>query len=197
MRDNGLTHRIAARVRELRAQHGLSLDTLAHRTGVSRSMLSLIERGKSSPTAVVLEKLATGLRVTLASLFDPPNASAQAASGPLARRADQPEWQDPGSGYRRRNVSPPGVPQPMQIIEVHFPPRARVAFESGARDRRVHQQIWLLQGTMNITVGRECYRLREGDCLAMQLNRPTMFRNPTRRPARYAVVIASEPLPRR
>ena len=61
-----------------------------------------------------------------------------------------------------------------------------MAFESGARDRRVHQQIWLLQGTMNITVGRECYRLREGDSLAMQLNRPTMFRNPTRRPARYA-----------
>jgi hypothetical protein len=34
--------------------------------------------------------------------------------------------------------------------------------------------------------------LREGDCLAMQLDRPTMFHNPTRKRARYAVVIASD-----
>jgi len=37
----------------------------------------------------------------------------------------------------------------------------------------------------------ERHRLREGDCLAMQLDRPTMFHNPTRKPTRYAVVIAS------
>src|SRR5678816_3678632 len=117
-----LNQRIAERVRELRAAHGLSLDALAGKSGVSRSMLSLIERGESSPTAVILEKLAAGLRVTLASLFDAPTATAQAASGPVSRREDQPQWQDPASGYLRRNVSPPGVPQPMQIVEVHFPP---------------------------------------------------------------------------
>jgi transcriptional regulator with XRE-family HTH domain len=187
-----LSRRIAGRVRELRAGQNLSLDALATKSGVSRSMLSLIERGESSPTAVVLEKLATGLRVTLASLFEAPKAVAQVPSGPLARRQDQPQWQDPGSGYIRRNVSPPGVPQPMQIVEVHFPPGARVAFETGARAQRVYQQIWLLQGVMDITVGDERHRLREGDCLAMQLNQPTMFHNPTRRRARYAVVIASE-----
>ena len=58
--------RIAARVRELRTGEDLSLDALAERCDVSRSMLSLIERGESSPTAVVLEKIATGLGVTLA-----------------------------------------------------------------------------------------------------------------------------------
>ena len=186
-----LNRRIAGRVRELRAAHGLSLDALAGKSGVSRSMISLVERGESSPTAVVLEKLAAGLGVTLASLFDAPAAGAEACSGPVARRGDQPQWKDPASGYLRRNVSPPGVPQPMQIVEVHFPPGARVTFETGARDRRVHQQIWLLEGAMDITLGRERHRLREGDCLAMQLDRPTMFHNPTRKRARYAVVIAS------
>jgi transcriptional regulator with XRE-family HTH domain len=153
-------------------------------------MISLIERGESSPTAVVLEKLAAGLGVTLASLFDAPTA--QASRGPVARREDQPQWQDPASGYLRRNVSPQGVPQPMQIVEVHFPPGGRVAFETGVRDTRVYQQIWVLEGTIDITLDAECYRLREGDCLAMQLDRPTMFHNPTRKPVRYAVVIASE-----
>ena len=48
--------RIAARVRALRAARGLSLEALAQACGVSRSMISLIERGESSPTAVLLEK---------------------------------------------------------------------------------------------------------------------------------------------
>jgi transcriptional regulator with XRE-family HTH domain len=191
-----LNQRIAERVRELRAAQSLSLEALAGKSGVSRSMISLIERGESSPTAVVLERLAAGLGVTLASLFDAPAASAR-ANGPVARRDDQPQWQDPASGYVRRNVSPPGVPQPMQIVEVHFPPRGRVAFETGARDIRVHQQVWVLEGAIDVTLGVERHRLREGDCLAMQLDRPTMFHNPTRKPARYAVVIASDTPSRR
>src|SRR4029453_2228359 len=75
-----LSQRIAERVRSLRAERGLSLEALAARSGVSRSMISLVERGESSPTAVVLEKLATALGVTLASLFDAP------ASAPSALR---------------------------------------------------------------------------------------------------------------
>jgi transcriptional regulator with XRE-family HTH domain len=186
--------RIAARIRGLRAAQGLSLDALAGKSGVSRSMISLIERAECSPTAVVLERLATGLGVTMASLFDVP--AAQAPAGPVARRADQPQWQDPASGYVRRNVSPPSVPQPMQIVEVHFPPGGRVAFES-VHELRVHQQVWVLDGTIDVTLGAECHRLQHGDCLAMQLDRPTMFHNPTRKPARYAVVIASEPTTKR
>src|SRR5881275_1378290 len=116
-------------------------------------MISLVERGESSPTAVVLEKLATGLGVTMAALFDAPAGVAQPSDSPVARRADQPQWRDPESGYRRRNVSPSNVPQPMQIVEVHFPARARVAFETGARDVRVHQQIWVLEGAIDVTIG--------------------------------------------
>jgi transcriptional regulator with XRE-family HTH domain len=192
-----LHQRIARRVRELRAAQGLSLDLLARRSGVSRSMISLIERGESSPTAVVLERLAAGLGVLLSSLFDPSPDALQAPRGPVARRGDQPQWRDPASGYVRRSVSPSGMPQPMRIVEVHFPPGGRVAFDTGARDVAVHQQVWMLEGAIDITHGKERHRLRKGDCLAMQLDRPTVFHNPTRRPARYAVIIASETPTRR
>ena len=185
-----LDARIATRVRELRAERALSLDALAARSGVSRSMISVIERGRGSATAVVLEKLAAGLDVPLAILFETPSVSTPA--GPVARRAQQTAWRDPASGYLRRNVSPPGTSQPMQLVEIEFPPRARVAFESGARDARVYQQIWLLDGTIDVSVGDARHRLRTGDCLAMQLGAPTMFHNPTRKMARYAVVTASE-----
>jgi transcriptional regulator with XRE-family HTH domain len=191
-RSPDVNHNIAARVRTLRAAHRLSLDALAEKSGVSRSMISLIERGESSPTAVVLQKLAVAFGVVLAVLFEAPNETkSERNRGPVARRADQTEWQDPESGYRRRNVSPPGVPQPIQIVEVRFPPGARVAFENNGRDAHTCQQVWVLDGAMEITVGRERHRLNTGDCLAMNLDQPTMFHNPTRKPTRYAVVIST------
>src|SRR6476469_8431141 len=130
-----LNARIADRVRELRAARGLSLDALATSSGVSRSMISLVERGESSPTAVVLEKLATGLHVPLASLFESP----EPAREPVSRHAGQVAWRDPHSGYVRRNVSPSGVGSPIQIVDVLFPPKARVAYETAAREPQVHQ----------------------------------------------------------
>jgi transcriptional regulator with XRE-family HTH domain len=188
--ETSLDERIAARVHALRAAAGLSLEALAQRSGVSRSMISLIERGESSATAVVLEKLATALGVTLASLFDTP-LHRSAPPGPMARAAAQPPWQDPGSGYVRRNVSPAGWPAPFQIVDVHFPPRARVAYETAARVPPVHQQVWVLEGRIDITVGPDHHRLETGDCLALQLDQPVAFHNPARKPARYAVVLGT------
>ena len=195
--DLTISDRIAQRVRDLRADRGMSLGALAARCGVSRSMISLIERGETSPTAVVLEKLATGLNVTLASLFEPVHA----ASDPVARLAQQALWRDPHSGYVRRNVSPLSanaisgtrLASPIQIVEVSFPANARVAYENGAREAQVHQQIWILEGAMQITVGDEDYRLNCGDCLALVLDRPVTFYNATGELARYAVVITKLP----
>lgn len=192
-----MNQRIAERVKELRSASRLSLDTLANRSGVSRSMISLIERGKCSPTAAILGKLSVGLCVTVASLFETPLGEKRLAGGPVSRRKDQLQWQDPVSGYRRRNLSPSSVPQPMQIVEVDFPPCGRVAFENASYNVRVYQQVWVLRGSINITLGTESYRLQSGDCMAMQLDRPIVFHNPTRSSTRYAVVIAPESPARR
>ena len=183
----GINDRIATRVRELRSRHGLSLEGLAEASEVSRSMISLIERGESSPTAVVLEKLATGLGVSLATLFETPAAPPH----PVSRRADQVEWRDPASGYLRRNVSPGGFPSPVQIVEVVFPAGARVAYETAARPGVTHQQVWVLQGTIEVVLGDDRFELGAGDCLAMVLDRPITYHNPTPKPARYCVVIVA------
>jgi transcriptional regulator with XRE-family HTH domain len=198
-KDNSANHplslhqQMAARVHDLRRARGLSLDALAAHCGISRSMISLIERGKTSPTAVLLEKLAGGLNVSLASLFE----VSQPATEPVARRADQLSWRDPQSGYVRRNVSPGGLGSPIQIVEVCFPPRARVAYETGARDALVHEQVWVLDGSIDITLGDRRFRLQTGDCLALVLDRPIVFHNPTRKSTRYAVVIVTEAVHRR
>lgn len=190
--EQSINARIARRVAELRTASGHSLDALATRCGVSRSMISLIERAETSATAVVLEKLAAGLGVPLSSLFDAPRA----APGPLVRRAEQTEWRDPGSGYLRRNVSPPDHPSPLRIVEVDFPPGKRVVLEGATRAAPIAEQVWLLEGSMALTHGGHTHRLEAGDCLALLVDGPIEFRNPTRRPARYAVVIAVDLPPR-
>lgn len=182
---------LATRIRDLRKRQGLSLAELAERSGVSRSMISLVERGETSPTAVVLEKLAVGFGVVFASLFDPPAAPRSTGAGVVRRHAEQSEWHDPASGYFRRNLSPPGTDHPLQLVEVVFPPGGRVIFESSEREAHVFQQIWLLDGEMEIGTADATHHLRAGDCLARLQQANTVFHNPGSLPARYLVALAS------
>ncbi len=188
---SALDTRIAKHVRNLRDGRSLSLDQLAQRSGVSRSMISLIERGQTSPTAVVLERIANGLQVALASLFEAdPDAQNEQI---IARATSQGFWQDPASGYRRRNVSPVhelgGQSPPVQIVEVKFPANTRVMYDGLVQGAVVHQQIWLLAGQMQITLGDQVHDLQAGDCLAHRLDRPITYFNPCTQTARYAVLI--------
>jgi transcriptional regulator with XRE-family HTH domain len=189
--DGDLSDRIASRIRSLRTERGYSLDTLASKSGVSRSAISMIERSETNPTAVVLERLATGLDIPLASLFDPP---AQSSPSPVSRRSQQSSWRDPQSGYVRRNVSPVGRESPIQIVEVDFPPGATISYETADRDVVIHQQVWVLSGTIEVTLETETYSLEQGDCLSMIINQPITFKNPATKKARYAVVVVANPL---
>lgn len=182
------TH-LAQRVRGLRSSRGYTLERLAELSGVSRSMISLIEREETSPTAAVLNKLADALGVTLASLFS--EESRDVSELPLARLAEQQVWKDPASGYVRRHVSPSGYASPIELAEVTFPPGETVAFEHAVRNVVTHQQVWMLEGEMQITVGETAWHLRAGDCLAMVLGQRIAFNNPTRKPARYAVALTT------
>jgi transcriptional regulator with XRE-family HTH domain len=177
--------RLAARLREERQRQGLSLEVLAERSGVSRAMISKIERGESSPTAALLGKLCAGLGLSLGSLF----TQAPEPFRPLVRRADQPVWRDPGTGYLRRGVSPAGSGSPIEINEIFLPPAARVAFETPWLVRRIDQHIWLFAGELEITLGEELFRLGPGDCLHMRLDRPIRYFNPAAVEAHYAVIL--------
>lgn len=182
--------RIAQQVREIRLARGYTLDILASRCQVSRSAISLIERGEASPTAVVLEKLANGLGVPLTQLFDSPQNTQ--SPQPMVRRTQQAEWKDPETGYIRRQVSPPNWKSPFQIVEIEFPAQSRVTYETSANSKVVLQQIWVIEGQIGIQLGENFYALQEGDCLAMQLDQPIIYSNPSSKAARYILVVCNE-----
>ncbi|WUH89277.1 helix-turn-helix domain-containing protein [Streptomyces sp. NBC_00433] len=111
-----LSERLAAVVRAARTGRGLSVSGFADASGVSRAMISKIERGGVQPTAALLGELSAALGLTLSELI----ARAEHDEPRVARAADQPEWTDPDSGYRRRAVSPP-APGPLELVEVALP----------------------------------------------------------------------------
>ena len=182
---------IAKRVRDLRKARGYTLEELADSSGVSRSTISLIERKETSPTAAVLGRLADALGVTLAALFS--DELQKSEQQPLAQRSDQQVWTDPASGYVRRHVSPRGFASPIELVEVVFPPGKSVAFENVARSVVTHQQVWVLEGEMQVRVGEMTWQLKTGDCLAMVLDQHIGFRNAGRKPARYVVALTTLP----
>ena len=186
---------IAARVRDLRKRRGLALDALAELSGVSRSMISLIERGETSPTAAVLNKLADAFGVPLAALLS--EAAGEVPASPVARRDEQMMWTDPASGYERRHLSPPGFASPIDLAEVTFPAGRSVSFENAQRNVETHQQVWMLDGEMEITVEDKTWRLQAGDCLAMVLGRQIAFRNPGTQAARYLLALTTSSPSRR
>lgn len=182
--------RIAHRIRELRLARGYTLEMLATRCQVSRSTISLIERGETSPTAVVLEKLANGLEVPLTQIFI--NETSSSSPQPLIHRNEQAEWRDPETGYIRRTVSPPNLRLPFQIVEIEFPPHSRVTYEISESSKVVQQQLWVVEGQIDIQLGNNSYALGQGDCLAMQLDQPVIYSNNSSQVARYILVVSNQ-----
>jgi len=185
MREAGtdIDDRIAARVRNLRAAKGLTLDDLAASSGVSRAMLSRIERAQSSATAQLLVRLCGGLGVTLSDLV----ADAPAAPAPLRRASEHPLWRDPATGYRRREIAPADLGPRASIVEIEFPAGARVVLDNRRYAGR-GQHVWLLEGVLEIETGGAPHRLNAGDRMTMAFGAKLVFRNPSRKRARYAVI---------
>jgi transcriptional regulator with XRE-family HTH domain len=176
---------IGERLKALRASAGLTLDELSLRSGVSRAMISRIERAEASPTAALLARLCEGLGQSLSTFFAPDEQS----SSPLSKKTEQRLWRDPTTGYLRRSVSPPGMPTPVDIVEVEFPAGARVSFPPREESRVMTQHVWLFEGELNMVLPDVTHRLMPGDCLFMDIGDAFEFHNPNDRPARYAVIL--------
>lgn len=179
---------IAARLKREREARGWSIADLAAASGVSRAMISKVERAEASPTAALLGRLSGAFHLTVSALL----ARAEADGGPsrIARAADQALWTDPATGYRRRAVSPPGA-EP-ELVEIELPPGARVAYTAASLAFLRGQVAWLLAGRLVVEEGGEEAALGPGDSLAFDLVAPKghAFRNPSAaRPCRYLVAL--------
>ncbi|MEV4580322.1 XRE family transcriptional regulator [Nonomuraea jabiensis] len=179
-----LETRLAGRLAELRVERGWSLDELAAQAGVSRSTLSRLERAQISPTAALLGKLCAVYGRTMSQLL----AEVESEPPQLVRSGRQQVWRDEESGFTRRSVSPPHPGLKGEVMEGLLRAGADIPYDRPPVPGQ-EQHIWVLDGTLELTVDGQRHDLQEGDCLRFRLWGPTRFRNPGPSTVRYAVMI--------
>ncbi|MFC9861324.1 MULTISPECIES: helix-turn-helix domain-containing protein [unclassified Streptomyces] len=175
---------LARRLGELRGERGWSLDELSRRSGVSRSTLSRLERGELSPTATLLGRLCTVYGRTMSRLL----MEVEAEPVMFVPVDQQPVWRDEAAGFVRRSVSPPHAGLRAEVIESTLEVGASLAYEHSPVPG-VEQHIWVLEGTVEITVDGTAYRVGRGDSLRFRLHGPSHFHCPGPERVRYALVI--------
>ena len=176
--------RLAQRLRELRRARRWSLDELSALSGVSRASLSRIENSEVSPTASVLGRLAGAHGLTMSRLLAEIEGDAPALVGP----ADQPEWIDPATGFRRRAVSPPSLDFECEVLQCELPAGARIDYPLPPRLGLEHH-LYLQEGALELTIEGHVHRMSAGDCLRYKLMGASSFLAAGRRPARYILVL--------
>ena len=174
---------LAAAVHAAREAQGLSTSALAERSGVSRAMIAKIERAEAQPTAALLGRLSGALGMTLSELI----ARAEHSERRLARASEQPTWTDPDSGYRRRALSP-AAGAPLELVEVSLPAGAEVAYPADTYVF-IHQQLWVIEGTLHFFEGTVQHELERGDCLQLGAPLDCVFSNPGTVECRYLVAL--------
>lgn len=162
---------IAKQLSSLRQEQRLSLAELGEKAGVSKAMISKIERLESSPTAAVLGRLAAGLGVSLTELLTEETALPYSI---LRRQADQPTWQDSQSGYIRRQVAERKESSSSELIEIDLPPATRVDYPQW-HSNPYHQRVWLLEGALEVLYGDERYSMQPGDVFEFAVDRPVSY----------------------
>ncbi|MGJ4939047.1 helix-turn-helix domain-containing protein [Bradyrhizobium sp. HKCCYLS1011] len=176
--------RLAHRLRFERERRGWSLADVAGHSGVSKATISKIERAEVSPTATVLVRLASAFDLTLAGLM----LRAEHHGERVSRADQQPVWQDPESGYVRKQVfSRPD--HPVELVTVEMPAHQSVTLPASSY-AHIRQLLWVQSGHLVITEGAERHELGPGDCLGFGLPAETIFANETDSPCVYVVALA-------
>ncbi|NYS30750.1 MULTISPECIES: XRE family transcriptional regulator [Pantoea] len=181
-KEDNLNIRIGLKVKEEREKRGWSLTELAGHSGVSRAMIHKIERGESSPTAVLLARLSGSFDMSISQLL----AQTEVQTGTLVRHENQPVWQDPETGYLRRHVSPGEMP--VDLVSVELPANTAVPMPAISYISR-RQLIWVLEGSLTFEAGSSTYEMAAGDCLELGDPADCVFRNNTSKACRYAVIV--------
>lgn len=148
-------HRLATSLRAARKARGLSLEAAAKLSGVSRSMVSQIERGESSPTVATLWALTQALQLDFAGLMED-----RPAPGIAVTRASATPVIDRG-GVKVRILSAPETIGSHEVYELSFGAGTRLT--SDAHSPGCHEILTVLEGWLAVTSGEAVEALGPGD----------------------------------
>jgi XRE family transcriptional regulator, regulator of sulfur utilization len=175
------------RLRTLREAMDLSLRDLADRSGVSAPMLSQVERGETSPTLAIAERIAAGLELTLSQLL-----RLDETDGVSVVRAG--ERRHGGGRDHSYEVLTPPLPGLRAEVSLHA--LAAGASTAGPDDPPMHEPgsretAVVERGPVRFVCGGAIHDLDEGDSVTFDADLPHHFENPGQDEARFYAVVAA------
>ena len=179
---------IGSTIKATREVQQISLSDLAKRAGVSKSVVSRIEAGLTSPTAVMLAKLAEGMTVSLSSLL-------RGDMGPpvhIQTAAEQPVFTDPKTGLVRRTLSPVSPDALVEIVHNSLPAR-KATGKFPAHSMGTQEHVVVQVGKIEVTVGKRIFMLQAGDAAQFAADSEHSVRNAGTKKAEWLLVIHSLP----
>jgi len=186
-REHGPAPAVGLRVRALREAYGLSLRDLAKRSGVSAPMLSQVERGETSPTIAVAQRIAGGLDLPLSTLL----RLDEQQRVTLVRKPDRRTERRDGHVVQELTRSLPGERASLTLHSLR--PAGRTG---GPNDRPVHapgsrETVVVQSGRLALVIDGERHVLTEGDSVTFDADLPHHFENPSRKAAVFLAVVTA------
>jgi transcriptional regulator with XRE-family HTH domain len=178
---------VAINLRRARMERHLSLDALANRCGISRSMLSQIENQRSIPSVTILYRISEGLGLPFASLVEP-----QTERKLIALKAEDTRTLSSHNGlYQNRTLFPFDDPlRPIEFYEVTLLPGCHEVAQAHAVG--TCEYIVIQKGMMRLKVGDRMVEVRERDSVFFQADIGHEYVNPGREPT-VAYMVVTRP----
>jgi transcriptional regulator with XRE-family HTH domain len=167
-----IQQRLCQRVKELRKERKWSLDSLSAACGVSRSMLSQIERGQANPTLAVTFRIAEAFGMNLAEFIESPNAS---------HRIDVIRSDDHAYHYRSdddcdiRTLSPLHLEKDVELYEIRL--KAGGALESSPHFKQTREFLTVQKGKVRVRSADDEETLGRGDSASYRADVPHAIQN--------------------
>ncbi|MCI0748634.1 MAG: XRE family transcriptional regulator [Verrucomicrobia subdivision 3 bacterium] len=177
-RADAISRHLGHRVKRLRNERGWSLEVLAGASGVSRSMLSQIERERANPTLAVTLRIAQAFGMTLADLLETPSAASSVA---VIRAEDKTYHYRSDRACRIRTLSPLNLEKDVEFYEVRLQPGG--ALRSAPHFEGTREFLTVQQGKVRVESADEGEILSHGDSASYRADVPHAIINAGRKEA--------------
>jgi XRE family transcriptional regulator, regulator of sulfur utilization len=176
---------VGATLQRLRLARGLTLDDLSRIAGVSKSMLSQIEREKANPTIAITWRLANALGVPIGELLS--SEARPVARVRVLESHETPTLPGQHAGYVLRILGPMELAGKYEWYELTLAPGGELA--SQAHDPGTNEHVTVLHGMLEIDAGGERHKVRVGATARYAADQDHVLRNPGKTEAKALLVV--------
>src|SRR5437667_9840267 len=163
-----ISRHLGSRVKQLRAGRSWSLDALANASGVSRSMLSQIEREQANPTVAVTMRIARAFGMSLGDLIQMPSATSTVT---VIRANDRAYHYRSDKFCRIRTLSPLNLEKDVEVYEVQLQPGG--ALRSAPHFEGTREFLTVQKGRVRVESAGDTETLAPGDSVSYRADVPT------------------------